>query len=262
MVFFSGTDMQCLHDNAPIHDMFLSVIINNKGHKIAKLAIVAKVEQSVSFNLMKKLFRFDTPIEEYLAIFDCNVEIEGSNKFVEEFNRVKTESKKRHQIKHAPLALKENISLPQYIGEQGELFNDYPEFEAEETLELSDLNIESLLVRAISIDELESRSLKDVIIETKEELPEGDQNDYVEMMIDHYEYILRSEFSMEQFDTVINRSKHYLNDYRNWRFVSQFIYKLENLLQYYNGSIGDINRDITADREEIAYPKTKAKNEF
>ena len=39
--WFSGTDMKTLHDNAPTFDMFLSVIVNTSGKKIAKIEFIS-----------------------------------------------------------------------------------------------------------------------------------------------------------------------------------------------------------------------------
>jgi hypothetical protein len=43
-VFFSGTDMEELHDNAPSHDFYFSIIVNNYMDFMAKIAFVARAQ--------------------------------------------------------------------------------------------------------------------------------------------------------------------------------------------------------------------------
>ena len=45
MVFFSGTDIQELKDNAPAHNYYLSLIVNNYMDFCAKVAFIGKVEE-------------------------------------------------------------------------------------------------------------------------------------------------------------------------------------------------------------------------
>lgn len=268
-VFFSGTDMSCLHDQAPSHDMFLSVIVNTQGHKIAKLAVVVEIEQKVSFKLMKKLFKIATEAEKHLAIFNCNVFVDGEKEWKAEYDEVLKESKAK-QPKHAPTA-KKNYSAPE-INKKGQLEMYEPPLITDTTMleQLSDINIENLIVRSISIDELESRSLEEVIPETREQLPDGDQADMVSMMVDHFEYALRDEYKFGQFGTVLDKSKRLLSDYRNFRFVNQFILGLDNLGKYYksnwvpDGMGGDGgDRGTPEDRRDyIAFSEIEDANEF
>lgn len=50
--FFSGTDMSELHDNAPLHNYYLSLIVNFSGNYVARIAYVAEVQNknTVTFN--------------------------------------------------------------------------------------------------------------------------------------------------------------------------------------------------------------------
>ena len=52
-VFFSGTDNDELRDNAPNHNIYLSLIVNNAGDTLAKIAILSKLviesKQIISF---------------------------------------------------------------------------------------------------------------------------------------------------------------------------------------------------------------------
>lgn len=52
--FFSGTDNEELTDNAPNHNGYLSVIVNNKGDIVAKIAFMGKSEKVVSKKVSMK----------------------------------------------------------------------------------------------------------------------------------------------------------------------------------------------------------------
>ena len=277
-VFFSGTDMQCLHDNSTAHDMFLSVIVNTQGNVIAKLVFIAKVEQKVMLKLVKKMLSIDVEDEEYLAIFDCKVELEEDSSIIEEFSKVKKEADERKKkYSYAPVK-KQPKALPQYQGSDSETYQLFTQ-EYEKGEQISDAALENVLVRALTIDEIEAASLKDVIPRVREGMPDGDQSDYVEMIIDHYEYILRDEYLVEQFEPAIERSKQLLRQYSNYRFINAFIYKLDELGNHYRGNffgesdlVGKSDLEVVSDdiRERggasngkaVTDPKTSHTNEF
>ncbi len=82
-VFFSGTDMAELNDNAPAHNFYLSLIVNNAMDFLAKVAFIgeakrdikqvpytAKNVQGQDYVIEKQDFEVNT---QKLFIFDCNM---------------------------------------------------------------------------------------------------------------------------------------------------------------------------------------------
>lgn len=82
-VFFSGTDMSELEDNAPNHNIYLSLIVNNYMDFIAKVCFVAETEESKVFDFIAKDetgVKYVYASESYnvtdrkLIIYDCEIE--------------------------------------------------------------------------------------------------------------------------------------------------------------------------------------------
>ena len=243
-VFFSGTDMQCLHDQAPAHDMFLSVIVNIAGNVIAKLAIVTNIEKKISFTWMKKVFSTSDVKDQVLTVYNCNVAIQDDDNIVKEFIKIREESE-RNKIKYtyAPV-MKKKEALELYNGVQGEIFTkDVKELDIFN--ELSDINIENLIVRSFTLDDNRADDLKDVVSLVREQLSDEDQSDMVEMIIDHYEYSLRAEYTPDQFDNAFDRSKRLLNPYRNFRYINNFIFKLNELQRHYGDEFQRLDDNST-----------------
>lgn len=81
-VFFSGTDMSELEDNAPNHNFYLSLIVNNRMDFCAKVCFIATTTENreVSFfakdengeNYVYKRDNVNSNVEE-LVIYDCNI---------------------------------------------------------------------------------------------------------------------------------------------------------------------------------------------
>jgi hypothetical protein len=82
-VFFSGTDMAELNDNAPAHNFYLSLIVNNAMDFLAKVAFIgeakkdikqvpytAKNVQGLDYIIEKQDFEVNT---QKLFIFDCDI---------------------------------------------------------------------------------------------------------------------------------------------------------------------------------------------
>jgi hypothetical protein len=80
--FFSGEDMDELHTTAPVHNFFLSLIVNNFGDAVAKVAFIGDSENIVK----EKYYARDENGEPYLMetkdtvtkssklyMYDCNV---------------------------------------------------------------------------------------------------------------------------------------------------------------------------------------------
>lgn len=260
MVYFSGTDKQCLHDNAPAHDMFLSVIVNQQGHRVAKLCLIAEVEQSLSYKIAKKLFSLKTEPEKYLAIFDCKVVIGGDAAIIKEFKTIDEECKrKRKKVgkNYSQMPVNPNSGRRMLLtdgakanGQQAHLFpveefdNTLADEPSDEEL-MADKYIDNLLARSFSVDDLEVRELVEVIPATREDLPDGDQNDFIDLMVQHYEYSLRAEYYPDNFERVINKSINQLDRFHNFRFINVFIHELRNLIKHYNDPDPDLVGDTT-----------------
>lgn len=89
--FFSGTDTSELHDNAPNHAFYLSLIVNYKEPDkwVAKVAICGEltekgtIKQNSMFSFLKKGKNKTVQIDKktpVLYLIDCNIEVEESAK--------------------------------------------------------------------------------------------------------------------------------------------------------------------------------------
>lgn len=103
-VFFSGTDDQELRTNAPNHNFYFSIIVNNAGQMTAKVAVHSKLEgeeklKEVRFVALNKegepftLTRdeFDLP-KDFIAVYECviNTESELTEEFIELTKEINT----------------------------------------------------------------------------------------------------------------------------------------------------------------------------
>lgn len=81
--FFSGTDMDELHDNAPNHNFYLSLIVNFAGDYKAKVAFVGERDsQFVYYKGDDKVAQsLDLDKEQVLGVVDCEIEIEHPEYF-------------------------------------------------------------------------------------------------------------------------------------------------------------------------------------
>jgi len=94
--FFSGTDMAELHDNAPNHAYYLSLIVNNEGIHVAKLCFVGKQEIKSKFSMKNEVGKWiwtkfiEEENEDVLFIHDCDITLSmiDGKKFYERFNKV------------------------------------------------------------------------------------------------------------------------------------------------------------------------------
>lgn len=110
-VFFSGTDISELQDNAKNYDYYLSLITNNMNQFVAKIAfvgeeeIVTKKKLSI-FNSIKGILKskeYDEEINKEEVVFTCNVDIDKEG-FTVNFNDIDSrinsiKSKKEEEAK-------------------------------------------------------------------------------------------------------------------------------------------------------------------
>lgn len=76
-VFFSGTDTDELHENAPNHNLYLSLIVNNKGEYACKLVFLGEVREACISFLDKDgesvSIGGGNSTEKKLVVYDCNI---------------------------------------------------------------------------------------------------------------------------------------------------------------------------------------------
>ena len=74
-VFFSGTDTDELHENVPNHNVYLSLIVNNKNDWACKLVFLADVVNKISFldkDGEPTIFGDEEPVQK-MVVYDCEV---------------------------------------------------------------------------------------------------------------------------------------------------------------------------------------------
>ena len=72
-VFFSSTDWSELNDNAPVHNIYLSVIVNNRMDITAKIAFTGTSEDFLCLDEKGKPYNLHIKSEENMFVLDCNI---------------------------------------------------------------------------------------------------------------------------------------------------------------------------------------------
>jgi hypothetical protein len=110
-VFFSGTDTSTLLEQAFIHNFFVSLIVNNRLDKIAKISFQG--EREVTETLYNRIGKVMLPYnvknkEEVVYVVDCDVEYEGTvtqdAELVSQIEMVEKLEVKRRAAKFTPTA--------------------------------------------------------------------------------------------------------------------------------------------------------------
>ena len=107
--FFSGTDVQELHDNAANYSYYLSLIVNFKEEYTAKIAKLVQVTGAM-FDIDEEdeeSVKMEFPVEDILMTFDLDVIIEGIDKPVDEIvddERIKEIRERQEREKKEKLA--------------------------------------------------------------------------------------------------------------------------------------------------------------
>lgn len=80
-VFFSGTDTDELHENAPNHNVYLSLIVNNKNEWACKLVHTAEVQDTMTYldQNGEEVVVGDATGKKKLVVYDCEVVEEPVN---------------------------------------------------------------------------------------------------------------------------------------------------------------------------------------
>lgn len=98
-VFFSGTDKQELVDNAPNHNFYLSLIVNNKNNMCAKVAISQEKEITTTSrfkrNGLSKWFTNEPEIKivNEVVDYDCDIKLLSNTEFENRLNIIKKKVK-------------------------------------------------------------------------------------------------------------------------------------------------------------------------
>ena len=277
-VFFSGTDMQCLHDNASGSDMFLSIIVNTEGHRIAKIAFIAKVQQTLTYKFMKELFSFNIKPLDYLAIMDCKLVIENDTATVEEFNKIQTikeekQKKARKNYSQHPINTQTgrrviggepNVQFEMFKGHANGEEDEFEIIASENEHLLNDEPLKNLLARSFTIDDNQSGELSAVIAEVWSKLPQGDHSLEVSIMLEHFKERMEDDYYPDQYEYVLSRCNILLDEYTSkYRYINSFRRHIDdqlNLLSRSNG--GNIDSTEVFSEENFKRSANKDLYEF
>lgn len=108
--FFSGTDMSELHDNAPTHNYYLSLIVNFNGVWAAKVAFVAKRTIQMSYKNVSDEAKDATQQKEILMMIDMNIVKEQEEVRVPDFFRNRYTHIKSQREERAAAAARKSAS--------------------------------------------------------------------------------------------------------------------------------------------------------
>lgn len=122
-VFFSGTDMAELNDNAPAHNFYLSLIVNNYMDFLAKVAFIGEANQDIKQvpYTAKNVQGHDYVIEtqdfevktQKLFIFDCEMDTPIHKIEVDEqFSKQVAKIMEPKPVKTNPFAQQKSFSQP------------------------------------------------------------------------------------------------------------------------------------------------------
>jgi len=253
--FFSGTDMRALHDGAESLDMLLSIIVNRKGKKIAKIAMISEMEKKVLFQHKKKKFYFKDKAKDVLSILDCELRIENEGKYGKEIELVmkQKQAKKDAVIVRQPQQTSEQLrlfdkeGLVEEVNARGEIIDN------EELL--SDKAISNLVVRSLAYDDMVDGTVSDTIKIINDMIEEFDMKSEVKNMMSHFLNTLQKEYYYDQFEYVIGRVLHILAEYRDdGDFVNKFCSAIEYWREEYieDGKL-DIGKSVDNLSSELKY---------
>lgn len=287
-VYFSGTDMRCLQDNVESMDFFLSVIVNANRNIIGKIAFKSKVKRNLSYIISRKPYDLTAQEEECMATYDCEIlipeELHKLDKEIEEIKKKKKKELEKLQKKNSKYQKKndDNAYYRRFPATQKqiEMFEKEEIKEVEETIPdknvdnahlLTMESIENLLVRSITVNDLEASPLSQVVPRVREKLPDGDQSFYIDTMAEHFIDSVRTEYYDHQFRYVFRKSLELLNEYR-FRFTSQLSYYINTWLDridseefFVNSNDSDDDTEYGSEDEAIVISstkKTQTANEF
>lgn len=131
-VFFSGTDQSELHDNAPNHNVYLSLIVNNKGDYDCRLAYIGEAGTTTTVECLNVdgtpvTFSSSKAKKEVLVWHDCEVIEEVTTEPVSEsyMERITTLDKSKPTFNYMKTTYPSRTYFNPYSGES-DIYDDYP----------------------------------------------------------------------------------------------------------------------------------------
>jgi hypothetical protein len=267
--YFSGTDMHALQEGADSLDMFLSIIVNRKGKKIAKIAMVTEMEKKVLFKHQQKQFFFMSKPSETLAILDCEVVIENEERYKDEILPILLRKKKEKEEEEKRKSLMPVQTSKTWNGKQLNAFDtDNLKKEVSEKGTaidneelLSELAIRNLIIRSLAYDDLVEGEIEETIKIINEMMDEFDSNSEIKYMVEHYLNTLQTEYYYDQFEYVTRRVLSILDQYRgDYILINRFCFAIEHWLDecMESGDISmDIERSVDSYRKKFGIPERR-----
>jgi proteasome lid subunit RPN8/RPN11 len=264
--YFSGTDMHALHEGANSLDMFLSIIVNRKGKKIAKIAMITEMEKKMLFKHQKKQFFFISNSNETLGILDCDVVIENEERYKDEILPIVLKKKKEKEKEEKRKTL---ISKTAWNGKQLSAFEtDNFKKEVSERVTnvdneelLTELAIRNLIIRSLAYDDLVEGKLEESIKIIDEMMESSNSSFEVNRMVEHYLITLENEYYYDQFEYVTERVLSILYQYRyDYKFINEFCFDIEKWFEVCmkSGNVFmDIGRYVDSYRKKLESPDRK-----
>lgn len=181
--FFSRGDTENLQEVAPFHNYYLSVIVNQYGDAIAKVAFKGQIEtkQSIRYTLESKeeINSESTSLKDVIYTFNCDVEIEIEPFFKERYETVLEEKAKKIEVTKGSEIFKDGKDiptyanrfdtkngsrvLPKYLQEELDFKDEWQEFNTDEKSKPSKAEVLNFLTKLIAIDPLTTDKLEDII---------------------------------------------------------------------------------------------------
>jgi proteasome lid subunit RPN8/RPN11 len=169
--FFSGTDMSELHDNAPNHNYYVSLIVNHKGVYSAKVAINGEVDKTMSYKGTNgSLIKESLSPSNILMTADMEIEFEQDRYMIEAMSVLIDRA--RAKVKARPVLTSTNTPTRYYNpSPQTDLFDDWKNYltpskdtKEEELLDLADYgDIINFLPKLISLNPHTTEDLDTVL---------------------------------------------------------------------------------------------------
>lgn len=224
--FFSGTDTQELHDNAPNHNYYLSLIVNFKDFSnwCAKIAMVGEERQTGTLASKFKGTKGDM-VENFVEInntkevlYTIKMNIDAPATQLDEFKTRVLALNKNRGRKNAPTMQFTNRQFANVGGfkRQGNLF-DQPVYEKRQfsavgmnvkggkfkPLDLSEQNITEFANKVLAIDEIPTGNLHtnisvlDGVMSSSHPQSEAQKQIYLESMIDNFDVMFENHFKID-----------------------------------------------------------------
>lgn len=224
--FFSGTDMDHLHQLSEDHNYILSLIVNFKEEYCAKIGIKGKIKKQYTSFFSSE----DSEETEVLYILNCKIEFEENIKesFIKRFNEI-------------------NKPKPVYVNNyyQSNFDFDYNSYDPNniigEGTDIKNKNINIMLVEAdvrkflISLlshgQYTTNDTLSSIVFDLDDKLKKNTLNlsSFEYKTISYFENIFQNHFDTENKNQVLSKAIEILKRYTNAEVISEIIPVLEAL---------------------------------